>query len=130
MAYNFASIGSIISGVMDSDRIDIGREGTITLSDGSTSITDRSTPIYQNIPCHISYQQSDNPDPVTVGSMPVIISLVIHCAVRVDLQNGDYIYARKLSSTGEILESYEGVIGAPETHQSRKSAVLAVNKAV
>lgn len=128
--FDFGSIGNIIGSVMDSDQIDIGREELITMPDGSTTITDAKTPKYRNVSCHLSYNQTDNPDPTTVSSVPIIVSLTINCDVNVDLQNADHIWARKLSPTGEVLEEYEGTIGAPATNQSRKEAIMAVRQAV
>lgn len=128
--FNFGSIGNIIGNVMDSDQIDIGREELITMPDGSTTITDANTPKYRNVSCHLSFDKIDNPDPVGVGSIPIIVALTINCNVDVDLQNADTIWARKLSHTGEVLESYKGIIGAPATNQGRKEAIMAVRQAV
>lgn len=128
--FNFGSIGNIIGNVMDSDQIDIGREELIIMPDGSTTITDANTPQYRNVPCHLSFSNIDNPDPVSVGSIPIIVALTINCSIDVDIQNADTVWARKLSHAGEVLESYKGIIGAPATNQGRKEAIMAVRQAV
>lgn len=130
MAFDFGSIGSIIGDVMDSDRIDIGRSTIITLPDGSITVTDPNVPLYTDIPCHLSFSDIDNPDPVAVGSVPIIHALSINCAVGIDLQNADRIWARKLAADGTVLEVYEGVIGAPIVDQSRQTATMAVRQGV
>ena len=129
MAFNFGQIGGILSAVMDSDRIDIARSEKTTFSDGSIGVTN---PIvkYTDVPCHLSYLATDNPDPVAVGGMPVITNVTINCAVDVDLQNGDYIFARKLTADGTVLQTHEGSIGAPSTNQSRKESVMIVRQGV
>lgn len=126
--FDFGQIGTIIGGVMDTDEIDIGRSGLITLPDGSVTSIDSKEPYWRNIPCHLSYNQTDNPDPATAGAIPINVSLTINCGVSVDLQNADRIWARKLSATGEILERYEGTIGAPTTNQGRKEAIMAIRQ--
>jgi len=130
MAFDFGKIGEIVGNVMDSDEIDIGRSTLITLPDGSTTVTDPKFPIYKHVKCHLSFNSTDNPDPVSVGSVPIIMSITINCPVSVDLQNADYIIARKLAADGTILEEYQGTIGAPATSQSRQSAVMEMRQAV
>ena len=129
MAFNFGQIGGILGAVMDSDSIDIARSEKTTFSDGSRGVTN---PIirYADVPCHLSYHTTDNPDPVAVGSVPVITNIMINCAVDVDLQNGDYIYARKLAADGAVLQMHEGSIGAPSTNQSRKECFMIVRQGV
>jgi len=130
MAFDFGKIGEIVGNVMDSDEIDIGRSVPITLPDGSSGVTDPKVPIYKNVKCHLSFNSTDNPDPVSVGSVPIIMSITINCPVTVDLQNADYIIARKLAADGTVLEEYQGTIGAPATSQSRQSAVMEMRQAV
>lgn len=130
MSFDFGSIGGIVGNIMDSDRIDIGREEIITLPDGSQTVTDKNTPKYTDVPCHISSNETPNPDPVTAGTTPIIISVTINCSVDVDLQNADRIWARKLSHLGQVLETYQGTIGVPVTQQSRKSAIMEARQAI
>lgn len=130
MAFDFGSIGSIIGSVMDSDEIDIYRQETIVLPDGSITVTDPNIPRYTGEKCLISFSDVDNPDPVTVGSVPIIHAMRINCAVGIDLQNADRIVARKLAANGTVLEIYEGVIGAPVVNQSRQEATMAVRQGV
>lgn len=126
--FDFGVIGDIIGSVMDTDEIDIGRWGTVTKPDGSTAPISPETPLYEKVPCHISFNTTDNPDPAAVGSIPIIVSLTISCSVNVDLQNADTITVRKLSHDHQELEGYKGMIGAPMTVQSRKSAIMAVRQ--
>jgi len=128
--FDFGQIGSIIGNYMDTDEIDIGRSTLITLPDGSPTVTDPKIPIYTNVKCHLSFNSTDNPDPVSVGSVPIIMSITINCPIGVDLQNADYIMARKLAADGTVLEEYQGTIGAPATSQSRQSAVMEMRQAV
>lgn len=120
---DFEPIGEALS-AFDTDKMDIIRRMEIINPDGTTGETSVDEPLYKNVPCHISFISADNPNPETIDTKPVIVGLQINCSLDVDLQNGDYIKAYKLSSSGEVLETYSGVIGYPTTTQSRKSAEM------
>ena len=120
---NFEVIGKAMK-VFDTDKMDIYRNSNIINPDGTTGESDIKVPLYENIPCHISFVTADNPDNSTVDTKPIITGLKINCSLEVDLQNGDYIIASKLSNAGEVLEVYKGIIGHPTVTQSRKSAEM------
>lgn len=121
---NFEPIGKALK-VFDTDLMNIGRRQEITNPDGTTGETNPQEPIYTDVPCHISFVSSDNPNPEPNDVIPVITGLKINCDLSVDLQNGDYITAKKMADDGEtVLETYTGTIGFPEVTQSRKSALM------
>ena len=123
---NFEPIGEAMRQAFDTDKIDIGRKTIIVNPDGTTGETDPGVPLYTDVACHISYNNVDNPDPNTVETRPIIQALTINCPIEVDLQNGDYITAYKLSYEGNVIETYSGVIGDPTSSMSRKSAIMQV----
>lgn len=125
MAFDFGQISEVLSEYMDSDEIDIGRRTTTTLPDGSETIVDDVVPMYTNIKCHLSFGSVDNPDPSTVGANPIITSLTINCPAATDIRESDRIWARKMDASGNVLESYTGKCGLPQTSQSRKTAIMA-----
>lgn len=111
--------------ILDTDNMDIGRRTEIENPDGTTGETNPNEPLYTNIPCHISFISSDNPNPEPNDIIPVITGLKINCDLSIDLQNGDYVTARKMANDGKtVLETYIGTIGFPEVSQSRKSAIM------
>ena len=122
---NFEPIGEAMQ-AFDTDKIDIARRTEIVNPDGTTGESGVETPLYTNIPCHISFSQIDNPDPNTAETRPIIKALVINCSLDVDLQNGDFITAYKLANNGDVIETYSGVIGEPTSSMSRKSANMEV----
>lgn len=122
---NFEPIGKAMQ-LFDTDKIDIGRRGTIVNPDGTTGETTPDIPLYSNVACHLSFNDVDNPDPNTAETRPINKVLIINCPVEVDLQNGDYITAYKLSNDGTVLEQYNGIIGEPSTSMSRKSAEMSI----
>lgn len=122
---NFEPIGEFMQ-AFDTDKIDIARRMPIINPDGTTGETMIETPLYSGIACHISFNDLDNPDPNTVETRPIIKALTINCPLEVDLQNGDYITAYKLSYEGNIIETYSGIIGEPSSSMSRKSATMQV----
>lgn len=122
---NFEPIGQAME-LFDTDKIDIGRRTQIENPDGTTGETDPTTPIYTDIPCHLSFEQLDYADSNTLETRPVNKVLKISCNINVDLQNGDYITAYKLSNDGKVIETYTGAIGEPSTSMSRKTAEMQV----
>ena len=120
---NFEPIGEALK-AFDTDSMDIARKMEIENPDGTTGETGIETPIYINVPCHIAFISADNPDSATSETKPIIVGLRINCSLDVDIQNGDYIIAKKLSNSGDVLETYKGVIGEPSVSQSRKSAEM------
>lgn len=120
---NFEQIGQAMK-AFDTDKIDIYRRMEVTNPDGTTGETGLDTPIYTGIACHVAFISADNPDVATSDTQPKIVGLQINCPLDVDIQNGDYIKAYKLSAEGEVLEVYTGIIGQPSVSQSRKSAQM------
>lgn len=121
---NFKPIGKALR-VFDTDLMDIGRRQVIENPDGTTGETNPQEPLYTDIPCHISFISSDNPNPEPNDVIPVITGLQINCDLSVDIQNGDYIVAKKMDNDKKtVLETYYGVVGFPEVTQSRKSTIM------
>jgi hypothetical protein len=108
---NFGIISDIISQNFDIDLIDIKRNGI---------------EIYSNIPCNIQINTADNPDTTAIDVVPIVTSLTIHMNQYVDIQNNDYIVAKRMSNDRQILEVYTGVCGFPSVWQSRKSVNMAM----
>lgn len=120
---NFEKIGEVMQ-AFDTDKMDIYRRMEIQNPDGTTGETSTDTPIYKDVACHIAFIIADNPNPETIDTKPVVVGLQINCPLEVDLQNNDYVIAKKLANDGTVLETYKGIIGFPTTSQSRKSAEM------
>ena len=116
MSFNFGKIGGIISKYLDGDFIDIKRDVAGTLRE-----------IYSNIPCHIAYSSVDNPDPASVDTKPIIQSITVHLENYVDIQNNDFIIAKKIGSDGSLIATYSGRCGNPVVSQGRKKVLMQMN---
>lgn len=114
--FDFGQIGKIISEFMDSDFFDIKR------NDGS-----ELKEIYSNVPCHISFNSTDNPDPTSVDTKPIIQSITVHTQLWVDVQNDDFLVVKRMGSNGELLQSYSGRCGNPVVSQGRKKVLMQMN---
>ena len=122
---NFEPIGKAME-AFDTDKMDIGRRIEIINPDGTSGESNPNIPLYTDIPCHISFEEVDNPDPNTAETRPINKALKISCGLEVDLQNGDLITAYKLTNNGDTIETYVGVIGEPSSSMSRKTAEMQV----
>ena len=116
MAFDFGRIGKAIARIMDSDYIDIKRD-----------VNGKLQEIYTNIPCHVSYASTDNPDPTSVDVKPIIQSISVHLQNWVDIQNNDFLVAKKIDSEGNIAAVYSGRCGNPVVSQGRKKVSMQMN---
>lgn len=113
--FDFGRYSAAISAVMDTDYIDIRR-----------NVAGALTEIYSNIPCHVSYSNTDNPDPTTVDVKPVITSLSVNMGNWVDVENDDFIVAKKMGADGNVQSVYSGRCGEPTVSQGRKKVSVAM----
>ena len=111
--FNFGQIGDVLSNFMDSDFIDIKRDSNGKLEE-----------VYSNIPCHLSFNSTDNPDPTSVDTKPIIQSITVHCANWVDIQNNDFIVGKRMDSQGNLLKVYSGRCGNPIVSQGRQKVLM------
>lgn len=109
---NFGAISEPLHNFLDSDYIDIYRKSADSA---------KREEIYSNISCHIAINTADNPNPNSVDTKPIITSLVIHMPTWVDIKNDDYVIAKKMNISGEILALYSGTVGYPAVSMARQS---------
>lgn len=114
--FNFGQIGNIMSELFDSDLIDIKRDVGSNLQE-----------IYSNIPCHIAFVSTDNPDPTTVDTKPIIQSINVHMPLWVDIKNNDFIVAKRMDSDGNLLKTYSGRCGNPIVSEGRQKILMTMS---
>lgn len=114
--FNFGQIGNIMSELFDSDFLDIKRDVGSNLQE-----------FYSNIPCHISFASTDNPDPTTVDTKPIIQSINVHMPLWVDIQNNDFIVAKRMDSEGNLLKTYSGRCGNPIVSEGRQKVLMTMS---
>lgn len=114
--FDFGQIGSIISTYMDTDYIDIKR-----------NVLDELQTVYTNVPCHVTYKSSDNADPYSIATKPILMTIEIHMDVSIDIRNDDYIVIKKVSNSNAILETYSGRCGDPVVDQARKKVLVTMS---
>lgn len=127
--FNFGKIRPILNKYFNTASFDIGRRVKYQLPTGVWR-EELIDPYIVDLPCHISFNTTDNPDPASIDTKPIIVSATIYCDLITDLRNGDLLTVRQLDNAGETLETYKGTIGEPQTIQSRKSAIMAIRSAV
>ena len=111
--FNFGQISDVVSNVMDSDFIDIKRDSGGKLEE-----------VYSNVPCHLAFNSTDNPDPNSVDTKPIIQSINVHCGNWVDLRNNEFIVAKRMDNAGNLLKVYSGRCGNPIVSQGRQKVLM------
>lgn len=111
--FDFGQIGNIISEYMDSDYIDIKRDASGELQE-----------VYSNISCHLSFNSTDNPDPASVDTKPIIQSITVNLPNWVDIRNNDFIVAKRMDNSGNLLKVYSGRCGNPAMSQGRQKVLM------
>ena len=114
--FNFGQNGNIMSELFDSDFLDIKRDVGSTLQE-----------FYSNIPCHIAFASTDNPDPTTVDTKPIIQSINVHMPLWVDIRNNDFIVAKRMDSRGNLLKTYSGRCGNPVVSEGRQKVLMTMS---
>ncbi len=114
--FNFGQISNVLSNVMDSDFIDIKRDSGGKLEE-----------VYSNVPCHLAFNSTDNPDPNSIDTKPIIQSINIHCSNWVDLCNNDFIVAKRMDNAGNLLKVYSGRCGNPVVSQGRQKVLMTMS---
>jgi hypothetical protein len=114
--FNFAQIGNVMSEFFDSDFIDIKRDVGGNLQE-----------LYSNIPCHIAFNSTDNPDPTSVDTKPIIQSINVHMPLWVDIKNNDFIVAKRMDNAGNLLMTYSGRCGNPIVSQGRQKVLMTMS---
>ena len=99
-----SSFGNILS-VMYLDRFDIHRYADPALSD---------------IPCKISYSNSDLAESSREDTNPIEQSIKLFCRPDVQVNKGDMLMVHRMSDDGEVIQTFSGTANAPNkflTHQ-------------
>lgn len=114
--FNFGQIGNIMSELFDTDYVDIKRDSGGSLKE-----------LYSNIPCHIAFASTDNPDPTSVDTKPIIESIHVHFPVWVDVKNNDFLVAKRMDGGGNLLKTYSGRCGDPIVSQGRQKVLMTMS---
>lgn len=122
---DFVKAGEIRGQVYDNDEMDIFRRVLAPGPDGIMQETLPDKPLYTGLKCNIDYNATDNPNPNSVDTNPIILSLEIFFSPELDVRQGDLITARKMRK-GEVLNTFRGTAGLPQFRQGRMSVLIAI----
>lgn len=120
MAIPFESLGQALT-TFDNDMI-------VTVAEHQAA-----TPSLENIPCHLSITQSDNPASAQMqggAKLPIIMYGKIYLSQNVAISANEYIVVEKHASDGTVLATYKGTCGVPSVRQGRKEIVFEITSVV
>ena len=89
------------------------------------------TPRAENVPCHLSITQADNPassQTIASAKLPVIMYGKIYFGQDTIIKPDDIVEVEKHALDGSVLATYKGKCGVPTVRQGRKEAVFEITK--
>ena len=106
------------------DRLSVKRHVEIINSDGTTGLSLPNTPIYDDVQCRISFNQTDNPEPGKEDSNPIYMQIKLFCAPELDIRKGDSLVAQRLNDDGSVLKTYTGKSNLPLQYASHLEVMM------
>lgn len=111
------------------DRSDIYRRRSEKNIDGTTAVRLSKTPIATDVPSRISFirYRVENPSDKRVDENPIEVAVKIFFPVMTDIKAGDKVVLRRMSSEGEVLYTYSGMVGLPATYDTHTEVMLDID---
>lgn len=110
---------------MYTDRLKIHRFVEVENEDGTQDVELSKSPVYDNVPCRISFANSDNPDSAQEERNPERLQLKLFCAADVDIRKGDKLTALRMAEDGTtILQKYTGTANLPAQYVTHKEVLI------
>ena len=105
---------------MFTDKMSIRRYQDVTNDDKTTDIILPDTPLYEGVPCRLSFVSGENPEEKEIDDVPVSNVMKIFCGECVNIRAGDFIKVERFNDDGVVIATYAGKVGLPSkyiTHQ-------------
>lgn len=122
-----AGLGKLFA-ILYNDRMDIYRTGKSTNDDTTIDISYEPKPLYENVPCRLSFSSDDTGADSEVDRNPVRFNPKLFCNAEVDLQAGDYIEVRRYSDNGSIIKTYKGQVALPSWYPTHQEALVRIDE--
>ena len=122
-----AGLGKLFAMMYD-DRMDIYRTAKSNNDDDTTDISYNPEPLYQDIPCRLSFSSDDTGSDSEVDRNPVAFSPKLFCAADVDIKAGDYVTVRRLSDEGVVMRTYKGQVAMPTWYATHQEVFVRVDE--
>lgn len=107
------------------DRLTINRYTEIDNPDGTTGMGIPEEPLYSDVKCRVSFNQSDNPESGKEDSNPIYLQVKIFCSTDVDIQKGDILVANRIGDDGSVIASYKGIANLPFKYVTHQEVLFA-----
>lgn len=110
-----------IASLLYSDKLSIYRHTTKQNADGTTATILPTTPLYENIPCRISFSRTiDLTTDKAINKLPIHLIPKVFCDTDVDIKAGDYLIIERKK------ETYKGIGGKPNVYETHQEISLTV----
>lgn len=111
------------------DRSDIYRRTSVKNPDGTTAVVLKDIPIATDVPSRVSFirYKIEDPSDRQLDENPLKSTVKIFFPVKTDIKAGDKVVLRRLSSEGDILYTYKGVLGLPAAFDTHMEVMLDID---
>lgn len=122
-----AGLGKLFAMLYD-DRMDIYRTVESTNDDNTTDISYEPKPLYEGVPCRISFSSDDTGSDSEVDHNPIRSNPRLFCKAEVDLKAGDYVVVRRYADDGSIIKTYQGQVAQPSWYSTHQEAFMRIDE--
>lgn len=102
------------------DRMIVKRFTSSLNDDGTTNVSESPIPVYEDVPCRLSFTQVDNPESERDDSNPTYLRTQVFCDVSIEVLKGDTLIIHRMQDDGTVLETYEGTANKPYLYPSHQ----------
>lgn len=122
-----AGLGKLFT-MLYNDRMDIYRTSKGTNQDETTDVSYEPTPLYEDVPCRLSFSGDDTGSDSEVDRNPVRFNPKLFCKAEVDLQAGDYVVVRRYADNGSIIKTYQGQVALPSWYTTHQETLMRIDE--
>lgn len=117
-----------ILSTMFTDKLSINRYVDKDNGDETTDTVLSESPLFEDVPCRLSFSSDENPRDNEVDDVPVENIPKIFCKVDADIKAGDFIKVQRFDDYGNVIATYSGKLGLPSIYITHKEALFFIEE--
>ena len=109
------------------DYMNIYRHEVTVNEYGATEVGFPDKPLYERVPCRLSWSEMESPRDYTEDYTPVELPIKVFCKYNQDIRAGDYVIIMRLTEN-EVIDMYKGICSDTRTMESHKELYFRVQE--